>query len=425
LKRLIVLFLRNKMATPVKMPQLGESVVEGTISCWLKEPGDTVDKLDPLLEISTDKIDTEVPAPASGTLLAILNQAGETVKAGTVLAYIGSPGEALPDEPHAGAAADTPVAPTRLDKAFKPTSRADTAAEMGGARSFISPVVARMAAEHEVDLSTIPGSGLNGRITKRDMQAYLAQRRQVVELADPMAVSGADTVSRPLSNMRRMIADHMTLSKRTSPHVTTIMEVDVSAVVRHRAANRRPYAEQGIALTYMAYFMAATALALKGAPAANSRFNGNAIVYNNRVHIGMAVAIKEGLLVPVIRNADELNLQGMGRAIQDLVRRARDGRLGPDELQGGTFTVTNHGTSGSLVGTPIINQPQAGILGIGSIIKRPIVISSSPSLLPSADDAIVIRPMCYLSFSFDHRILDGAEADKFVSIIKSTLENWQ
>ncbi len=403
------------MATPVKMPQLGESVVEGTISRWLKEPGDTVDKLDPLLEISTDKIDTEVPAPASGTLLAILNQAGETVKAGAVLAYIGSPGEALPDEPHAGAAADTPVAPARTEKAFEPASRADTAAQMAGGRAFISPVVARMAAEHDLDLSMVPGSGLNGRITKRDLAAYLAQGHQVAEQADPMVVSGADTVSRPLSNMRRMIADHMTLSKRTSPHVTTIVEVDVSAIVRHRAANRRSFAEQGIALTYMAYFMAATALALKEIPAANSRFNGNAIVYNKRAHIGMAVAIKEGLLVPVIRNADELNLQGMGRAIQDLARRARDGKLGPDELQGGTFTITNHGTSGSLVGTPIINQPQAGILGIGAIVKRPVVISSSPSLLPSADDAIVIRPMCYLSFTFDHRILDGAEADKFVA----------
>ncbi len=423
------------MATPVKMPQLGESVVEGTVSRWLKEPGDAVDKLDPLLEISTDKIDTEVPAPASGTLLAILSPAGETVKAGAVLAYIGNPGEALPDEQRSGTSApppatdggpvvDIPVAPVS-EGAVEPALRVDAAAQAAGGRTFISPVVARMAAEHEVDLDVVPGSGLNGRITKRDMEAYLAQSRQIAGPADSMAMSGADVVSRPLSNMRRMIADHMTLSKRTSPHVTTIMEADLSAIVRHRAANQRPFAEKGIALTYMAYFVAATALALKEIPAANSRFNGNAIVYNKRVHIGMAVAIKEGLLVPVIRNAGELNLQGIGRAIQDLARRARSGKLGPDELQGGTFTVTNHGTSGSLAGTPIINQPQAGILGIGAIAKRPIVISSSPSLLPSADDAIVIRPMCYLSFSFDHRILDGAEADKFVSIIKSTLENWQ
>jgi 2-oxoisovalerate dehydrogenase E2 component (dihydrolipoyl transacylase) len=364
-----------------------------------------------------------VPAPVSGTLLAITSEEGKTVNAGAVLGWIGEVGEELEAESEATVEARD--------------SRQQEGESISG-RNFVSPVVARMAAEHEVDLNQISGTGLSGRITKRDMEDYLAAIQGEAEQPLMPAASSAhesaastaeavtaEVVRQPLSNMRRMIAEHMSISKRTSPHVTTIMETDMSAVVRHRASARRSFAEKGIALTYMAYFVAATARALKEAPAANSRFVDDAIVYNKRIHIGLAVALKQGLLVPVIRNVDELSLQGTARAIQDLAHRARENGLEPHELQGGTFTITNHGTGGSLAGTPIINQPQAGILGIGAIIKRPVVISSSPSLLPSADDAIVIRPMCYLSFSFDHRVLDGADADKFVSVIKSTLENWQ
>lgn len=224
--------------------------------------------------------------------------------------------------------------------------------------------------------------------------------------------------------MRRAIAEHMTRSVRTSPHVTTIHEVDMTAVVRHREEVKGALAAKGVRLTFTPYFVAATAAALQAMPRANSRFSEDGLIFNPRIHIGVAVAMADGLLVPVIRDADERNLTGLARAVNDVAERARQGRLQPDELQGGTFTLTNHGVAGSLVATPIINQPQSGILGIGAIVKRPVVRSGDHPLLPSADDAIVIRPMCYLSFSFDHRVLDGAEADEFVGKVKTILENW-
>jgi 2-oxoglutarate dehydrogenase E2 component (dihydrolipoamide succinyltransferase) len=228
--------------------------------------------------------------------------------------------------------------------------------------------------------------------------------------------------------MRRAIAQHMVQSKATSPHVTTVFEVDMTAVVRHREQHKAAYADRGVRLTFTPYFVAATARALRAVPAANARFHSageqSALVLLRRIHIGVAVAVDQGLLVPVIRDADERNLQGLARAVNDLAEQARSGALSPDALRGGTFTLTNHGVSGSLLGTPIINQPQAGILGIGAIVKRPVVRSASASLLPSADDAIVIRPMAYLSLTFDHRILDGATADAFMSVVVSTLEQW-
>jgi 2-oxoglutarate dehydrogenase E2 component (dihydrolipoamide succinyltransferase) len=234
----------------------------------------------------------------------------------------------------------------------------------------------------------------------------------------------AEDVLVPLTAMRRAIAQHMVMSKQTSPHVTTVFEVDMTAVVRHREANRRSYAQAGIPLTYTAYFVAAAVAGLQAVPEANSRFTPNGILLRRQFHVGMAVAIAKGLLVPIIRHADELNLQGLARTIADLVERTRTGQLAPEEVQGGTFTLTNHGTGGSLVATPIINQPQSGILGVGAIVKRPVVRSASASLLPSADDAIVIRPMVYLSYTFDHRVLDGAQADAFLTAVKGRLENW-
>ena len=425
------------MATVVKMPQLGESIVEGTVARWLKQPGDAVAKLEPLLEISTDKIDTELPAPAAGILLQIVAAEGATVAVGGALAYIGQPGDKIEDTRHE--TRDTRQGEVRQERA---ASEVVALAEKPVGRAFVSPVVARIAAEHGVDLDLVTGTGLAGRITKKDILAHLAQ---------PRAVASPDLVSRvsesrvsesrvsesrvseslapderlhPLSAMRRAIASHMVQSKATSPHVTTVFEVDMTTVVRHREANKQPFADKGIILTYTSYFVGAVARALRAVPQANSRFTAEGIVESRRIHLGLAVALPDGLLVPVIRDADEKNLQGLARAVNDVANQARSGKLAADATRGGTFTITNHGVGGSLLGTPIINQPQSGILGIGAIVKRPVVRSASASLLPSADDAIVIRPMCYLSFSFDHRVLDGATADQFMTVVKTTLEMW-
>ncbi len=420
------------MATVVRMPQLGESVVEGAILRWLKRPGDVVAKNEPLLVISTDKIDTEVPAPADGVLLEVMAEEGATVAAGSVIAVIGSPEE----QPQRAKSEGAPAQPERqaqsIDAGCSSPARPQ-AEERPSGRSFISPVVARMSAEHGIDLSKVTGTGLGGRITKKDLEAYLAGvRREVAEgeegaaarVTEPAAL-GEDDVLQPLTAMRRAIAQHMVLSKRTSPHVTTICEVDMTNVVRHREANKRTYTREGAALTYTAYFIAAAVAGLRAVPEANSRFTDAGIILHRRIHIGVAVALPDGLLVPVIRNVDELSLAGIARTLNDLVNRTRSGLLKPDELQGGTFTITNHGTGGSLLATPIINQPQSGILGVGAIVKRPVVRSASSSLLPSADDVIAIRPMCYLSFTFDHRVMDGAQGDRFLTVVKQTLENWE
>ena len=444
------------MSTIVKMPQLGESVVEGTVARWLKGAGDRVAKNEALLEISTDKIDTEVPAPADGILLEIRVTAGVTVKAGAVLAMIGSEAEYAGAQPPADGGGNVELRSSAADAAHMGGD------ERPGGRSFVSPVVARMAAEHKLDLAQINGTGLGGRVTKKDVTAYLqeaaehsAGNDQGVELdgdtvvprtgpgsaeisgtaAGLLAQHEGDEASEPLLNpdevlspltaMRRAIAQHMVMSKRTSPHVTTIFEADMTAVIRHREANKRSFGAKGIALTYTPYFVAAIVAGLRAVPEANSRFTDAGIAVNRRMHIGVAVALVQGLLVPVVRDADEKNLQGLARLVNELVERTRSNALRPEDVQGGTFTLTNHGTGGSLLATPIINQPQTGILGVGAIVKRPVVRSSSPSLLPDADDSIVIRPMCYLSFTFDHRVLDGAQGDAFLTAVKQRLENWQ
>jgi 2-oxoisovalerate dehydrogenase E2 component (dihydrolipoyl transacylase) len=464
------------MSTVVKMPQLGESVVEGTVARWLKAPGDPVTKLEPLLEITTDKIDTEIPAPADGTLLEIIVPEGETVRAGAPLAYIGEPDaeygirsteHGTPNGDSVADAAGESRYPAPIPHSEAPAGARTLHSERPTGRGFVSPVVGRIAAEHGIDLDQIEGTGLHGRITKKDVLAFVERESQVADASgteeieeierpaqispispipsisqSPAKAEGAtpapaalssDEVLQPLSAMRRAIAQHMVQSKQTSPHVTTVFEVDMTAVVRHREQHKAAFADRGIKLTFTPYFVAATAAALRQAPQANSRFGEGGLVLNRRIHIGVAVALNEGLIVPVIRDADEKNLPGLARAVNELAERARTGRLGPDEVKGGTFTLTNHGVSGSLIGTPIINQPQTGILGIGAIVKRPVVRSmqpesgrsSSASLLPSADDAIVIRPMCYLSFSFDHRALDGAQADAFLTVVRETLENWE
>lgn len=425
------------MAVAVTMPQMGESMVEGTVARWLKAPGEPVAKLEALVEINTDKIDTEIPAPAEGTLIQVVVDAGQTVRAGTVLGYIGRAGEeTLPA--HAakvGPATSSALMQTASAQEESGASERTRSVERPTGRAFISPVVARMAAEHHVDLDLVGGSGLHGRITKRDVVAHLAAREAVPPVSQPQpvaALSGeaeiADEIWQPLTTMRRLIAQHMVQSKQTSPHVTTVFEVDMTAVVRHREQHKQRYAERGVRLTYTPYFVAAAAKALRLVPEVNGRFQTqgeqSGLILHKRVHIGVAVALEQGLVVPVIRDADERNLQGLARGVNELAQQARTGQLSADATRGGTFTITNHGVTGSLLGTPIINQPQAAILGIGAIVKRPVVRSGSTSLLPSADDAIVIRPICYLSFSFDHRILDGARADLFMSALVEQLQQW-
>lgn len=437
------------MATQVIMPQLGESVVEGTVTKWLKQEGERVEENEALLEVNTDKVDTEIPSPAGGTLLRILVPEGETVAARTVIAWIGEPGEAVP-------AGDGEVTrPTRADE--EPSQPEPSTEPSNGAQAqapgrdrdlgFISPVVARMASEHQIDLSQVKGTGQGGRITKKDVQAFLEQREQPAAEAPPWETPGEGDLFRPtelqfgeraeeekpapakpavqpqkgdrvlpLSTMRRSIAEHMAFSKRTAPHVTTVMEADLSRVVAHLNANVAAFARDGARLTYTAYFTAAAVAALKAYPLVNSSWSDEGVVLHGGINVGMATSLgEEGLIVPVIKGADGLSLLGLARVINDLADRARARKLQPDEVKDGTFTITNHGISGSLFASPVINQPQVAILGVGAIQKRPVVVQ---------DDAIAVRPMVYLTLTFDHRVLDGASADGFLAKAVETLENW-
>lgn len=476
------------MATKIIMPQLGESIVEGTITRWLKREGEPIAQYEPLLEVDTDKVTTEVPSPVSGTLLRIVVPEGTTVKMGELLAYIGAADETIDEadlqagqktsQPVAGeisapagspAPNATPVAARmaaelgvdvtqvpgtgqggRITKgdvaAFASGSHAGTAARtpapgVGDAEleqdaalgTLISPVVSRLAARHAIDLRQVRGTGSGGRVTKRDVLAYLeraaaapaaqsvVQSVQIEETAAPLQVSASPengTVI-PLSAMRRAIADHMVRSKQTSPHVTTVMEADLTAVEIHRRAHKAAFASRGVNLTYTAYFVSAAAAALVAHPHVNASWDAAGIKLHPAIHIGMATALDEGLIVPVIKHAERKSLFGLATEINDLAARARGGRLQPDDVAGATFTVTNHGTSGSLFATPIINQPQAAILGVGAIEKRPRVLETETG------DVLAIRPMVYLSLTFDHRILDGAGADAFLGAVKRALENWQ
>ncbi|GAB4265416.1 MAG: 2-oxoglutarate dehydrogenase, E2 component, dihydrolipoamide succinyltransferase [Candidatus Promineifilaceae bacterium] len=452
------------MTYKLLMPEMGEGVIEGTISQWLKQEGDYVNQYEPILEIETDKVTTEATAEQAGTLLKIYVQEGETVPVGTVLAIIGSEEDTVPDdashsgqttalqpepepvtvkmETAAAAPAATPPQPAAPQNGS--TSPASTEFVPTGftPRRYtgrISPVVGRIAAENNVSLDNVPGTGKDGRITKRDILAYLEARAAAASRpteATPMPAPAAPTpppapapkptpmpapaaaavpgTIQPLTNMRRAIAEHMVRSKHTSPHVTTVFEFDFTAVSQHRAAHKAQFQQEGINLTYTAYIVAATAEALRQHPMVNSSWADNGIELKQEINIGMATALEDGLIVPVIKNADTLNLRGIAKTVNDLAQRARSKKLLPHEVQGGTFSITNHGISGSLFATPIINQPQCGILGVGIIEKRVKVIN----------DAIAIRPMAYVSFTFDHRILDGATADYFVAAIKEKIENW-
>lgn len=456
------------MATRIIMPQLGESVVEGTLSEWLKQPGDTVQEFESIARVSTDKVDTEIPSPAAGTLLTIHVKEGETVNAGVLLGLIGQPGEST-DVDHAPAIHGHATnghheAETQAQRA----APLQTQASNGHASytGHVTPVVARMAAEHKLDLSQITGSGRDGRITKKDVVAYMEQGtaapaddlppwerpgsgdlfkstsdyelepapKAAPETGKVVAQSAPTAPSMPapqhtafapmsssipgelqaISGMRRSIAQHMVQSVQTSPHVTTVFEADLTAIVNHREANKAAFAKQGIKLTFTPYFVAACAAALRENPLVNSRWTDEGIFVYQPLNIGIATAVEEGLIVPVLKNAGDYNLSGLARQVNDLAERARNKQLKPDEVRDGTFTLTNHGVSGSLFATPIINQPQTAILGVGAIEKRVKVVN----------DAIAIRPCAYLSLTFDHRVLDGASADAFVSHVKAQLENW-
>ena len=433
------------MTSNVIMPQLGESVVEGTISRWLIEEGSSIEKYAPIVEISTDKVDTEVPSPLSGILLKILHPAGATVRAGTAIAVIGQPGDIVSGETAGAEAPSTAPAVHQIPAAVEQLAKEPLLRDVGR----ISPVVGRIAREHTVDLTLVTGTGLDGRITKKDILAYVETRDQAAAqvpaphtqptllpatlpnepfpapLSVPEAAAGADEQVIPHSRLRRLIAEHMVASKRTSPHVTTVMEADMAAVVAHRMAHKVEAAAKGVTLTFTPYFIQAVIAGLKAVPAANAIYHDDGLLLKRRYHIGMATAVADGLLVPVIHDADDYSLLGLARKVNDLAQRARASQLKPDEIQGSTFTITNHGTSGSLFAMPIINQPNVGILGIGAIQKRAVVISRGHPIEPSADDSIAIRPMVYLSFTFDHRVLDGAGADRFVMAVKEALEAWR
>ncbi|MFN2122556.1 MAG: dihydrolipoamide acetyltransferase family protein [Candidatus Promineifilaceae bacterium] len=406
------------MTHKIILPEMGEGVFEGTLIRWLVKPGDRVEAFEPVAEVETDKVTTELMSEVSGVVLELRAAEGDVVPVDAVVAVIGEEGkESMP-------------VPAVQDRAANGRAREY--------RGRISPVVGRIAAEHNVDLNQVMGTGKEGRITKRDILAYVEERplepagtpaaaeprveviaeppKEPVEekgTYQPVTLAAGDELL-PLDTMRRAIAGHMVRSKQTSPHATTVFEFDFSAVARHRDENKKQFLQDGARLTFTIYIVAAVVEALKQHPLANSVWTDEGILLKRPINIGIAVAIPDGLIVPVIKGADGLNLLGLARNINDLVKRARSKALKPDEVQGGTFSITNHGTSGSLLATPIINQPQAGILGIGKIEKRVKVI----------DDAIAIRPLAYASFTFDHRILDGATADAFISSVKEKIENW-
>jgi pyruvate dehydrogenase E2 component (dihydrolipoamide acetyltransferase) len=402
----------------VVMPQMGESVAEGTIVRWIKEAGDRVDRDEPLFEISTDKVDAEIPSPSAGVLVEIRARAGETVAVGSVVAVIDDArAEAAGPRSTEDSSGETPASPlvepeegsaparTPVPGVAEPAGRPPAAAGgLGGQRRKTSPLVRRIAQEHGVELRLVAGTGLGGRVTKDDILGFLEERKPPGEATEVV----------PMSVMRRKIAEHMVLSRRTSAHVHSVFEVDYTRVGKIRAARKDDYGRQGVTLTYMSFLMKAVVEALKAFPVMNASLDGENIVYRRNINLGIAVALDWGLIVPVIARAEEKGVLALSRAMQDLASRARSKQLRPEDVQGGTFTITNPGAYGALFGTPIINQPQVAILDVGVIEKRVAVI----------DDAIAIRTRGYLSLGFDHRLIDGAVADRFLSHVRRTLENF-
>ncbi|HTH50828.1 MAG TPA: 2-oxoglutarate dehydrogenase, E2 component, dihydrolipoamide succinyltransferase, partial [Pyrinomonadaceae bacterium] len=448
--------------TPVVMPQMGESITEGTVSKWLKKVGDDIAKDEALLEISTDKVDAEVPSPAAGKLLSISVQEGETVEVGSVLAMVGAEGSA-----GAAASAPQPAAPTPSAVAApaQPEARKAQAAAAAATpvvartnggngtstvdelrRTKSSPLVRKIAAEHGVDITRIPGSGLSGRVTKQDILSFIetgaalrpedllvkgaptftpakaaAPASSKAFVPPPPTTIGMEDRVEKMSVMRKKIAEHMTFSKQTSAHVTSVYEIDMTNVAKFRTANQQAFqAKYGTKLTFMPFIFQAVTAAIREHRIVNASVDGENIIYKGDINLGMAVALDWGLIVPVLRNADTLSLAQLATTANDLADRARTKKLSPDEVQGGTFTITNPGVFGGLFGTPIINQPQVAILCVGTIEKRPKILTS-----PDGDDYIAIRQMAYFALTYDHRIVDGADGEKFLSFIKNYLEHAQ
>jgi 2-oxoglutarate dehydrogenase dihydrolipoamide succinyltransferase (E2 component) len=423
----------------IEMPQMGVSVAEGTIVGWLKRPGDWVEADETVAVVSTDKVDVEIPSPTSGRLERILVAVDETVAVGTQLAEIdpsATPGEAHPEEHHEPGA---PPAPAETGSGEPAASEV----EEGPDRSrFYSPVVRRIAERHGIDLSRVEGTGVGGRVRKQDLLAQIehadvseerplhmespyqpeeAEEEKAPTVANGAAAPNAEAVAgrrEPMSPMRRQIAEHMLASRRTSAHCTTIVEVDMGRVAARRAELKQRMARREVSLTYLAFVATATVEALERHPIVNASIDGEELVYHDDVNLGIAVALEQGLIVPVIRKAQRLSLEGMAAAIAEVAERARGGRLEPDDVHGGTFTITNPGQFGAVLATPIINQPQVAILDLEAIVKRPVVISEGGS------EAIAIRPMTYLCMSWDHRALDGAVAARFLADVEQALEGW-
>jgi len=405
------------MPTNVLMPQMGESIAEGTIVRWVKKVGDRVDRDEPLFEISTDKVDAEIPAPAAGVLTEIRAKEGETVAVNHVVAVIGDAAAAAAAET---APAPAPAAsPAPAKEAAAPPAPPPPAQEMPSAeelrRQKSSPVVRKIAAEHGVDIAQIEGSGAGGRVTKQDILGYMETKPAAAAPppSPPVPRMARDEVV-PMTVMRRKIAEHMIASRRTSAHVHSVFEIDFSRVAKLRAAKKAEYERAGAKLSYLPFIVKAVVDGLRAVPVVNTSIDGTNIIYHKDINIGIAVALDWGLIVPVVRQADELSVLGLSRAMQDLADRARSKHLKPEEVQGGTFTITNPGVFGALLGMAVINQPQVAILGVGAIEKRVVVV----------DDAIAIRPMAYLTLGYDHRLIDGAVADQFMSVVKKQIETF-
>jgi pyruvate dehydrogenase E2 component (dihydrolipoamide acetyltransferase) len=454
----------------VIMPQMGESIAEGTLSRWIKKLGDAVKRDEPMFEISTDKVDAEIPAPDAGVLAEILVQEGQTVAVNTVVAKIETEkgaAVAAPPAPKAAPAADPsptpapastvapapapparPAAPTAApEPAARPAAVADSTGSNGPEtaeerlRRRSTPLVRKMAAEHGIDISAVPGSGIAGRVTKNDILGYIetgvpaaappsvpATRTPVgaPSAGTPSAAPHAPTVEawpgdrvEPWTRIRRLTADHMVMSRRVSAHVQTLFEIDYTRISQIRARKKKEYADRGVNLTYLAFIARAIAQTLRQHPGLNTAVSTDATIYRRDINLGIAVALDWGLIVPVVKQADELSLMGIARAINDLGERARTKKLNPDEVQRGTFTVTNPGVFGSYAGLPIINQPQVAILCVGTIEKRPAVVT-----LPDGTDTIAPRLKGMLTMSFDHRVVDGADADRFLADVKKVLEQF-
>jgi 2-oxoglutarate dehydrogenase E2 component (dihydrolipoamide succinyltransferase) len=457
------------MATNVVMPQMGESIAEGTIVRWIKKVGDSVDRDEPLFEISTDKVDAEIPSPSAGVLTEIKVKEGETVPVNSVVAVIGAGGastsaaQAEPASGNGSGASAVPAAAVGQPETSAPStgtavddrmtasqSRPSTAAAPAPPsgplskeelrRQKSSPLVRRIAKEHDVDIRAIQGTGISGRVTKSDILGYIesggarsaaqagatgspqagstgsphAGRTITIAAQGPVYRPGDRVEIVPMSVMRKKIAEHMVMSAHTSPHVYSVYEVNFGNITALREKKKAEYEAAGAKLTFTGFIAKAVVDGLRQFPMVNASIDGDNIVYKKDINLGIAVALENGLIVPVIRNADEKNLLGLSRGINDLASRARSKKLNPDEVQGGTFTITNPGLFGALYGLPLINQPQVAILGVGTIEKRAVVI----------DDAIAIRPMCNLSLGYDHRLIDGADAGRFLAFIKERLENF-